>query len=929
MSISSTDLITYVVGDGTTGTIETPAFESSSDIKVLVRESGSATATQWVLNTHYTLSGAGTGDNGTLTPLVVKPLNAEIVVYTDPDFKLTADFTSLPTAIQSPLTSALNQLAIMARSLKASHRRMLKTEWFDAIAKNNTALIPIDTSRGGDLFSWSTSLYTPTVTDPDTLTGGATQGVEMDQLTLAAVGTSDYFVFRDVSGAADFGVTIEQLPVTPGLTFDGTSDQSTALQALITADIAAGRTYRAIVSGPGGTLALNSSITIANIGTGRPYVLDFSRCEKINRTAASVSIKVQGAEGSSVLFSSDGDRYDTTINTATAPSGAAIVAGSMVICRDDSDCSDIDGVSSSRIAEDPRRVTSVTSSTVVLDHGIDHPMTTAQNAEVTYVTPSEDVTIICPPEEVYTVAASGTIPLYEFKWAAGCRLVRPRLIDTKSTHTTNGPLLKATYCLDIGVVGPTRVGKIDPSDATSGNRLGIEVISSRGVGILGGSFTRCRYGIVCQNAADVVDAHSKYYDCLIAGFKTNGCRSVRCVSTDGHYIHGASLAPTWSVQPAIVFGDSANLAGDWDCGVVGATMEGFDSAWGAIRIGTPCDGIFTQRITAIDGDDIVTLAQFGADNGGTLYLSELVGIRCGGHAVDDTTTTVAFTEILLGITQLDSTASSEHNVGFSGAATRPFLSSAAGTPTFTDVTLTTTPVTLDPDVHGSMLQSGADNVYVRVFAAHGTPATAMTINLPASWPAGVGVHIVVPHTQTGTVTVACASGGAYDDTDTSKAIMAPISANIDRTAYIECIANAGSAPRFKASGYFVASAYLLDANTTIDGTLDVTGAFGQHAREIVEIDNGDLTSNNIDLDETYLGKVIHWIGSNASATITLDPATASHGDYIIKNRGTSVCQVLPDGGTGVSLAVDFAIVVSHEGAGAFNAGTQFSCGDFT
>lgn len=171
MSYTSTDLITYAVGDGTTGTIQTPPFEVDSDIVVLVRESGEDTADTWVLDTDYTLAGAGTGANGTLTPITTKPDGATIVVYTDPAPTLTFDFSALPSALQSPLKSALHQIQLQVRSLKAAQRQYIKTSIFDLVAKNNTGTAAIDADRLGKLLLWNATTGAPDVIDPGDVTG--------------------------------------------------------------------------------------------------------------------------------------------------------------------------------------------------------------------------------------------------------------------------------------------------------------------------------------------------------------------------------------------------------------------------------------------------------------------------------------------------------------------------------------------------------------------------------------------------------------------------------------------------------------------------------------------------------------------------------------------------------------------------------------
>lgn len=191
MSITSTDLITYAVGDGTTGTISTPPFESASDIVVLVRADGEDTVSTWVLDTDYTLTGAGTGTNGTLTPITTKPVDAVIVIYTDPASTLTFDFSALPSALQSPLKSALHQLSLQVRSLKAQQRQVIKTSIFDLVSQNNAGQAAIDTDRLGKLLLWNASTGAPDVIDPADVTGSF---VELTDTPSSFSGAGGYHV---------------------------------------------------------------------------------------------------------------------------------------------------------------------------------------------------------------------------------------------------------------------------------------------------------------------------------------------------------------------------------------------------------------------------------------------------------------------------------------------------------------------------------------------------------------------------------------------------------------------------------------------------------------------------------------------------------------------------------------------------------------
>lgn len=192
VAITSTDLIKIIVGDGTTGTEATPAFETSADIKVLVRESGATTATEWVLNTDYTLSGAGTGADGVMTPITTKPSGSTIIIYTNPAPTISFDFTGIDPVLDTQLSSALRQIMLYARSLALQQRRVLKLELHDSVSVANTALVPIDTERAGDLLAWNASTSAPEDLDPDTIEGGGGASVGADLTAIEALTGTGY-----------------------------------------------------------------------------------------------------------------------------------------------------------------------------------------------------------------------------------------------------------------------------------------------------------------------------------------------------------------------------------------------------------------------------------------------------------------------------------------------------------------------------------------------------------------------------------------------------------------------------------------------------------------------------------------------------------------------------------------------------------------
>jgi len=85
MTITSEDNIEGgFVGDGTTNSVDTPPFQKNADIRAVQITDATGAETVLVLDTNYTLSGAGDPDGGTLTPLAARAVGTTLYVTVDP-----------------------------------------------------------------------------------------------------------------------------------------------------------------------------------------------------------------------------------------------------------------------------------------------------------------------------------------------------------------------------------------------------------------------------------------------------------------------------------------------------------------------------------------------------------------------------------------------------------------------------------------------------------------------------------------------------------------------------------------------------------------------------------------------------------------------------------------------------------------------------
>ncbi|HFD16852.1 MAG TPA: hypothetical protein ENJ38_11195 [Rhodospirillales bacterium] len=769
LQISDTEpRIVYSVGSTPQSTFQIPfEFTAYEDIRVWVDGVEANYTPTPTTSTEFSVTGNpvdGGYDGGSIA-LGVAVTDASVVIVGDIPIERTTDFP-YPSSVLNirALNTELDRLTAIARQLESGLAR--------------------------------------TIRQPETDTT-----LNM-QLPEASARAGKYLGFDD-SGAPT-AVADDPSAATPGFKFDGT-DESDTLQELIDDDIAQGTTYRAIVSPPGGVLALGKTINIRNRDGGRPYVLDFSRCSKIVRLDYAVRIRMMGSfsefpqenlyrlaqdasqndtsitidaspqngdmsrfvvgariiirgeqdkhgepldgqrheaiitgvSGATVTFandplpadfkteypnsawtpegggpdrtlitvvdewnlSADAAEGDRVLSVSSDPTGS-LSAGDWVYVQDDRTAGDVQGSSSNRIRLEPHRVQAVSSTTVTLDVGVARDFQTAKKARITKLRPCWYPTIICPPENEFAQAPAASpasrIPAWEAKYCIEPTIVGPRLDDEATTYTTRGQLVRMEGCYRPRVVNAARIGKLDTSDATSGDRYGLYFVGCRDGEVEGGFFERCRHGIAFGSSnTNMLVRGVTTDDCLINGLDTHGGDNIGITFAACLSVAGPSRAPDAVNQSAGTVGNPTHQAGDREVRYLACTFRGFEDTDGAIDVHTPSQGVQILACVAENCADVVTLKGDGTIDGGEIAVDALTMRNCTGYAVDDDTTgTPKFARISIGTVLTDGSEAGIHAQGASGGAKFFVGGLKADSTTISPTTgnpPVSTPLVLDPE----------------------------------------------------------------------------------------------------------------------------------------------------------------------------------------------------------------------------------------
>jgi hypothetical protein len=113
---SSVNRLSYS-GNGVTTAFTTPYFTANSQVKVIQKVTATGVETAKSLTTHFTLTGAGDDDGGTLTMLVAPPSGTELIIYIEPAVLQETETQDGVKVANSIWEEALDLLTLITRRL--------------------------------------------------------------------------------------------------------------------------------------------------------------------------------------------------------------------------------------------------------------------------------------------------------------------------------------------------------------------------------------------------------------------------------------------------------------------------------------------------------------------------------------------------------------------------------------------------------------------------------------------------------------------------------------------------------------------------------------------------------------------------------------------------------------------------------------------
>lgn len=251
MTVSSATSKTQYNGDGATIVFSTGFnFELNTDVVVILRDA-SAVETTWVEGTQYTLDGAGTGSNGTVTvdddPVDYTPQIGETLTITrEPPETQETDYPPGGAFPAESTESALDKLTHLVQAHSDELSRTLQATATDDVTN---FVLPSSAARANKDFQFD-SAGNPVMAEPSDLSGAS--------VTAAGSTTSRLLAerFASVVDVKDFGAA-----------GDGSTDDSAAVQASIDHLLSNGG---GILRFPPGSFKIGTQLTLAygSIGLG-------------------------------------------------------------------------------------------------------------------------------------------------------------------------------------------------------------------------------------------------------------------------------------------------------------------------------------------------------------------------------------------------------------------------------------------------------------------------------------------------------------------------------------------------------------------------------------------------------------------------------------------------------------------------------------
>jgi hypothetical protein len=213
VAASQVNRVSYA-GNGTTTAFSYPSkFLANGDLVVVLVDDDDGTETTKTITTHYTVTGAGDANGGTVTMVTAPAVGETLVIYGDPTISQLVDpVNGDDLNVNSSIEDPLDKLTIIARRLKDIGTRSVRLTDGDASGATTTLSTEGNSGKyvrlnsGGTAFEFATgSVSTSTFTQSGT---GGVERTVTSKLSELGVSSEDYGGANGSDESADIGQAI-------------------------------------------------------------------------------------------------------------------------------------------------------------------------------------------------------------------------------------------------------------------------------------------------------------------------------------------------------------------------------------------------------------------------------------------------------------------------------------------------------------------------------------------------------------------------------------------------------------------------------------------------------------------------------------------------------------------------------------------------
>lgn len=611
---------------------------------------------------------------------------------------------------------------------------------------------------------------------------------------------------------------------------------------------------------------------------------------------------------------------DTVIRLVGNP-GTVFAVGDFVMMLDDQ----LSATGTTEVPGAPYMVVAVGVNTVTLDQPLHRSYSTAARARVVKEIPSWNVAIVGLHNPINDQDAqpdpASRIPTIEFR-----RTINPRaddilVDDTVQANSRRGPAVRFDYCIRPHAHRVRRIGRLDTTHSSGGDRYGIHMVGSREDRLTDCWFERCRHGIVKQggylvvgrglngrNNGNLLDLH---------GLQAVDAVFVGCFSERGDW-----LPDGFSEQKFATIGNTAHRGADGRVLFSGCRAVGYDGGAGAIELRGPWFGVAVLGCSFEDGVDAVVIKSVTDQTvpSRDLFVDGIALRNMTGYAVDNDTNVdgVEWTSgtCKIGVVVSDGSETGIYSSNYGDQAERPDLVPDKGSLTIFAVPINTTPYTTS-NADLSFEKTSASYDIIARYLVFGTPdGNPKQVNLHDVAPLGSSILLEVPDAQTGDVTIGLDGTASFDSGETSIQVAPPFGNGASRWMSFRAVGTNGAGGTIWR---------LEDGDVRPqDDLFTVRYPISSPTRD--EVFSGSLTFSSSLFDAAQ------FVFTGASpATFTLDtppevrPGVAWTGRWPVWNRGSANLTIqISGGGSLVVPAGQCALIAYASGAWMIAPGGAFT-----